>query len=62
MGRVHDIGDVEVKKLDEQRIALTLAINGKETTIYNYKSDLEIFAWVKNNFIPVYVLVNNYLY
>jgi hypothetical protein len=59
-GKVHNIGKVELKRLNEQQIAFTLTINGAETTMYEYKSDLEFFAWVKINFIPVCELVERW--
>lgn len=58
--RVHDIGEVNLSRLNEDRIVFSLYINGIETTMYEYKSDLELFAWIKTNFIPVSKLVEKY--
>ena len=59
-GKVHDIGKVDLSRLNEQQIAFTLNINGTDTTMYEYKSDLELFAWVRTNFIPVCELVERW--
>lgn len=59
-GKVHNIGNVDLSRLNEQRIAFTLNINGTDTTMYEYTSDLELFAWVKTNFIPVCELVERW--
>lgn len=59
-GKVHNIGKVDLIRLNEQQIAFTLNVNGTETTIYEYKSDLELFAWVRNNFIPVCELIERW--
>ncbi len=56
-GKVHNIGKVDLTRLNKQQIAFTLNVNGTDTTMYEYKSDLELFAWVKTNFIPVCELV-----
>lgn len=60
-GKVHSVGKVQLTRLNEQQIAFTLNVNGAETTMYEYKSDLELFAWVKTNFIPVCELVERWL-
>ena len=59
-GKVHNIGKVDLSRLNEQQIAFTLNINGTDTTMYEYKSDLELFAWVRTNFIPVCELVERW--
>lgn len=59
-GKVHDVGNVEIIRLNEERIAFTLSINGIETTMYEYKSDLKFFEWIKTNFIPVHKLIENW--
>ena len=56
-GKVHNVGKVELTRLNEKQIAFTLNVNGTETTMYEYKSDKEFFEWVKKYFIPVFVLV-----
>lgn len=58
--RVHDVGKVEITRLNERTIAFFIIINDVETTMYEYKTDLELFAWIKTNFIPVNELVNKY--
>ena len=56
-----DQGPAEVARLNEQVISMTIVINLKETTLYEYKSDLELFAFIKNNFIPVSELVARWM-
>lgn len=60
-GTVHNIGRVELTRISDERVAFTLVINDIETTMYEYKTDLELFAWVKTNFIPVCELVECWL-
>jgi hypothetical protein len=60
-GKVHYVGKVELKRLNENTLSFILMIEGKEVIIYEYKSDLEMFAFVKTNFIPVQELVNKWL-
>ena len=59
--KVYTISKVEIQRINEERIAFTIIINGKETTLYEYKTDLEFFDFVKTNFIPVYVLLDAYV-
>lgn len=59
--RVHNVGKVELKRLNATVVALSIQINDIETTLYEYKTDLELFAWVKQNFIPVCELVKCWL-
>lgn len=59
--RVHQVGRVEVRRLNNQQIAFSIQINDLEATLIEYKSDLELFAWIKTNFIPVSELLNGYL-
>ncbi len=60
-GKVHNIGKVDVTRISDERVAFTIIVNGVETTMYEYKSDLELFAWVKTNFIPVSELVERWM-
>lgn len=60
-GKVYNIGKVEITRVSDEIVAFTAIINGVETTMYEYKSDLEMFAFVKTNFIPVSELVNKWL-
>ena len=60
IGKVHNVGDVEFKRLNETVVAFYIQINNIGTTMYEHKRDLELFAWIKQNFIPVCELVNNY--
>jgi hypothetical protein len=60
-GKVYYVGKVELKRLNENTLSFLLMIEGKEVNIYEYKSDLEMFAFVKTNFIPVQELVNKWL-
>lgn len=60
-GKVHNVGKVQLTRLNDQQIAFDLNVNGITTTMYEYKTDLELFAWVKTNFIPVCELVKCWL-
>lgn len=59
--KVHNVGKVDVTRISDERVAFTIVVNGVETTMYEYKSDLELFAWVKTNFIPVSELVDQWM-
>lgn len=59
-GKVHDFGNVQIRRLSEEVVAFTIECNGLLTTLFEYKSDLELFAWVKTTFIPVQELVKRY--
>ena len=60
-GKVHNVGKVQLTRLNDQQIAFDLNVNGVTTTMYEYKTDLELFAWVRTNFIPVCELVERWL-
>jgi hypothetical protein len=60
-GKVYYVGKVELKRLNENTLSFLLIIEGKEVNIFEYKSDLEMFSFVKTNFIPVQELVNKWL-
>ena len=60
-GKVHNVGKVQLTRLNEQQVAFDLNVNGITTTMYEYKTDLELFAWVKTNFIPVCELVERWM-
>lgn len=60
-GKVHNVGKVELKRLNATVVALCIQINDIEANLYEYKTDLELFAWVKTNFIPVCELVECWL-
>ena len=59
--KVHNVGRVSVQRIDVERFALDIEINGKETTIYQYMSRDEFFEWVWDNFIPVSELAISHL-
>ena len=59
-GKVHNIGNVEVKRINDNVIALTMFIDGIETTIYDYKTDSEFIKFIKTQFVPVSYLVQNW--
>lgn len=62
--KVHNVGKVEISDVSNSYHnckALTIVINKVETTIYEYKTDLELFAWLRTNLIPLNELVDNYL-
>ena len=58
--KVHQVGRVEINRIDEDRVAFHIQVNGNEYTLYEYKTDLELFAWIRTNLIPVRELVNFY--
>lgn len=61
---VHKVGKVEIRDTSNRYHnckSITIEINGIETTLYEYKTDLELFAWLRTNLIPVSALVDNYL-
>lgn len=59
-GKVHNVGKVELERLSESTIAFYMQINDIETTMYEHKTDLELFAFIKTNFIPVCELIECY--
>ena len=59
-GKVHNVGSVFLKRLNERTLAFTLIIDGTETTMYEHKTDLELFKWVKKYFIPVLELIKQW--
>ena len=61
MDKVHYVGKVEIQRLNKTTISFSLTINEIDTVIYEYKSDLEFFEFIKNNFIPVPELVRKWL-
>lgn len=50
---VYKIGDVRVHRIDTARIAFSMVVDDCDMTMYLYKSDIEFFNWVQENFIPV---------
>jgi hypothetical protein len=59
-GRVSEVGKVEVSKIRENCIALTLEINGEQTMIYNDMNEVEFVKFVTSLCVPVSVLVESY--
>ena len=59
--KVHNVGKVEIEKLNDRTIVMRMRINNERVNIYEYKTDLELFAWIRTNFIPVKELVQKYL-
>jgi hypothetical protein len=60
-GKVHYVERVNLIRINKEQVAFSINVNGRETTMYEYKSDLEFFSWVKNNFIPVSELVERWM-
>ena len=60
-GKVHNIGNVEIERLNQRTIAFTITVNGIETTMYEYLSDKAFSDWVTKNFIPVFKLLERYM-
>jgi len=59
---VYNIEYVEIKSLNKrpiQTFAFTLIIEGLEFTLYEYKTQQELFKWIKQNFIPIRELIDN---
>lgn len=59
--KVHNVGKVEITRLNDNTISIYIGINNEMANIYEYKTDLELFAWIRTNFIPVNELVNKWL-
>lgn len=57
---VHNVGMVELTRLNQEQIAFAININGTDTTMYQHMSDKELFKWIQTNFIPVYKLVERW--
>ena len=55
--RVHNVGNVEVKRISDKTIAMSIVINGTETTIYQECSDKDFYSFINRSFITVYDLV-----
>lgn len=59
-GKVYYIERVNLIRLNKEQIAFSINVNGRETTMYEHKSDLELFGWVKTNFIPVHIMAKKF--
>ena len=59
--KVHEVGNVEVKRISKSTIMIEIKINKKTSLLTLEKTDLEFFAWIKTNFIPIKLLIENYL-
>ena len=57
-GKVHNVGNVQISRLNKEQVAMTIDIDGVETTIVEYKNDKEFYSWLIYNFVPVKELVN----
>lgn len=60
-GKVHNIGEVELTRIRDDTVAFTIVVNGLQVTMYEYMSDLELFDWVKTDFIPVNKMVERWM-
>jgi len=60
-GKAHEIGSVEVKRIDRYRVILDVNVNGNEASIIAHRTDEEFIKWVKAFLIPVHELVDTYL-
>jgi hypothetical protein len=60
-GKAHEIGSVEITRLNKSTLLFKLVINSKEVSIYKDRTDEEFIKWVKAFLIPVHELVDNYL-
>lgn len=58
--KVYNIGEVELTRIRVDCVAITVEINNTQTTMYLYYRDIELFKWIKSNFIPVSELVKHY--
>lgn len=58
--KVHNIGHVEIIRISDENIMLEITINKKTSILTETKTDLEFFAWIKTNFIPVSELIKSY--
>ena len=59
--KVHNVKGVEITRLNERTISFDIIINDIKTTMYEYKTDLELFSWIRTNLIPVNELVKKWL-
>ena len=59
--KVHYLKKVIVSRINDEIIAFCI-LNSleKQTTIYQYQTDLEFFAWIKQNFIPIGIMYEKY--
>lgn len=60
-GKVHNIGEVELRRIRDDTVTFTIVVNGLQVTMYEYMSDLELFDWVKTDFIPVNKMVERWM-
>lgn len=60
-GKVHDVGRVEITRLSDSTIAVYIGINNEMVNIFEYKTDIELFSWIRVNFIPVNELIYRWL-
>lgn len=58
--RVYQINKVDVDRINEDTIAITLYFEHEVTTIYEYMTDNEFFKWINLQFIPIKCLVEYY--
>ena len=58
--RVHNVGKVEAKRLNERQIAFSITIDTNETIMYEYMTNLEFYAWIRCNFIPINELIKHW--
>jgi len=58
--KVHYVERVNLIRLNKEQIAFSINVNGREVTMYEYKSDLAFFAWVKCNFIPIHIMAEKF--
>lgn len=57
-GKVHEVYKVNIKRLNETTVLLYMQIDDQEAALYENKTDQELFAFIKSNFIPVPELAN----
>lgn len=58
--KVYDVGIVEIRRSNQTTISLYIKINDEMVNIYECKRDLDLFAWLRTNLIPLNELIDNY--
>lgn len=58
---VHNVSDIKVYRLNNDIITLRMTVLDEEIIIHKEMQDLEMFAWIRTNLIPVDILVKSFL-
>lgn len=58
-GKVHNVTDVSIDRFNKHTVVLEMNINNEVFLILAKGTDLDLFAWVRSNFIIIDDLVSN---